>query len=84
MSFDTFTAEEVAKRYDVAIPTVLAWIAAGELRALNVSRRAGSKKPRWRITTAALEAFEQLRTQAPVSQRRRRGRKDSDVIQFYK
>jgi helix-turn-helix protein len=80
----TFSVEDVAQRYDVAIPTVLAWIHAGELRAFSVSRRAGSKKPRWRITLAALEAFEQTRTLTPAPQPSRRRRQNSDVILFYK
>jgi hypothetical protein len=73
---------DIAERYGVTIPTVLAWINSGELRAVNVSRRAQSKKPRWRITSAALEAFERLRsiTAAPPRPRRRQS---LDVISFY-
>jgi hypothetical protein len=79
----TFSVGDVAGRYGVTIPTVLAWIHAGELRALNVSRSARSRKPRWRITSVALEAFEQLRSITTVPPKPRRRRQSSDVILFY-
>jgi hypothetical protein len=44
----------------------------GELKALNVGRRLGAKKPRWRVTAKALEQFEELRTvNLPPSKARR-------------
>ena len=57
-----FTVQDVQRRYGVTVHTVLGWIRSGELRAVNVGRRLGAKKPRWRITQQALDAFEQLRT----------------------
>jgi hypothetical protein len=77
-----FSVQDIAAHYGVTIPTVLTWVHTGELQALNVSRSARSKKPRWRITAAALEAFEQLRTITAVPPRPRR-RRSSDVIRFY-
>jgi excisionase family DNA binding protein len=43
---NTVSVKDVAERYGVTPHTVLSWIASGELRAVNVGRRAGAKKPR--------------------------------------
>ena len=81
----TLTVRDVCERYGVTEHTVLGWIRAGELKAINVGRRLGAGKPRWRITPEALAAFEQLRTATPPPPpRTRRYRADSDVIEFYK
>jgi hypothetical protein len=73
---------DVCEQYGVTEHTVLTWITSGELRAVNVSRRRGAKKPRWRITAEALAAFELMRTPTPPAPRVRRQRR-SDVIRFY-
>jgi excisionase family DNA binding protein len=78
----TITVKEASERYGVEEHTVLGWIRSGELRALNVGRTLGKKKPRWRITAEALAAFELLRTPTPPPPRTRR-RKQTDVINFY-
>jgi len=80
---ETFSVHDIASRFDVTEHTVLSWINSGELRAVNVGRRAGMKKPRWRITRAALEAFERLRSVTPPRSKVKR-RKCQDVIEFYK
>jgi len=80
----TFAVRDVCERYEVSEHTVLSWIRAGELRAVNVGRRSGAKKPRWRITQEALEAFEQLRTPTPPPPRTRRKKRPAEVIEFYK
>jgi excisionase family DNA binding protein len=81
----TLTVRYVCERYAVSVHTVLAWIRSGELRAVNVGRRSGAKKPRWRITQEALEAFEALRTPGPPPARmKRRKKRPTDVIEFYK
>ena len=54
----TLTIRDVCERFVVTEHTVLAWIRSGELRAVNVGRAPEAKKPRWRITQAALDAFE--------------------------
>lgn|SRR5262249_35865904 len=77
------TVAQVAERYGVGVPTVLHWIDRGELRAVNVGRSATAKKPRWRITEAALTAFEAARTPTPPAPRRRRSPAGADVIRFY-
>ena len=82
MPTEPLTLGAVADRYGVTPRTVAAWIRAGELRAVNVGRRLNSIKPRLRITAAALEAFESLRTVGEAGQARRRRNQD-DVIRFY-
>lgn len=70
-----FTPPEVARRYGVAPETVRAWIAAGELDAIDVSDRSTSR-PRYRISREALAAFERRRAAVakPKTTRRRRRR----------
>lgn len=84
MTERALTVSEVAERYSVDEHTVLAWITkTGELRALSVSKKPGSRKPRWRITPEALTSFESLRTHSPPPPRTRRRRQPADVIEFY-
>jgi hypothetical protein len=79
------TVRDIQRRYAVTVHTVLGWIRSGELRAVNVGRRPGAKKPRWRITVEALAAFEQARTPTPPQPRAgRRKRAGAGVIEFYK
>ncbi|MBP3959874.1 helix-turn-helix domain-containing protein [Gemmata sp. G18] len=78
------TVSEVARRFGVSQATVLAWIAIAELKAVNVSRGARSKRPRWRISTAALEVFELARTPQPEIKAVKRTKRQNDVIEFYK
>jgi excisionase family DNA binding protein len=79
-----YTVRDLCERYGVGAGTVLAWIASREMQAINISRRPGSKKPRWRITAEALEAFELRRTANPPAPRVRRRRRPADVVEFYK
>ena len=81
---ETYTPADIAARYRVTPETVAAWIRAGELSAVNVGRRANTKKPRWRITADALAAFEAARAAAPTpTPARSRRKRPDDVIQFY-
>lgn len=80
----TLSVREVTERFAVNEHTVLGWIRSGELRAINVGRSPDKKKPRWRITSEALAAFEQLRTPMPPLPRTQRKRQQADVIEFYK
>jgi hypothetical protein len=74
---------EVAARYGVTEHTVLGWVAAGDLRALDV-RRAGARRPRWRVTPEALAEFEARRSPAAAVAPRRRRQRPADVIEFYR
>jgi excisionase family DNA binding protein len=80
----TLSVRDVCERYGVGEHTVLGWIASGELRAVNVGRHLGTKKPRWRITQEALAAFEMARTQTPPPPKTRRRNQPAGVIEFYK
>jgi excisionase family DNA binding protein len=80
----TLSVKDVIERYGVSEGTVLTWIKRGELRAVNVGRRPGTKKPRWRITEEALQAFELARTTTPPLPRAPRRKRPAEVIEFYK
>ena len=79
-----FTVQDIQRRYGVTVHTVLGWIRSGELRAVNVGRRLGAKKPRWRVSQEALDAFEQLRTPASAQPTATRRKRPSEVIEFYR
>jgi transposase len=80
----TSSVRQVAERYTVGQHTVLGWIASGELTAINVARNPAGK-PRWRITSEALQAFEMLRAAQPATPepRRRRRRQAAGAVEFY-
>jgi excisionase family DNA binding protein len=78
-----YTVQDIQERYGVTDHTVLGWIRSGELRAINVGRRPGARKPRWRITQEALEDFEARRAPTPPAPRARRKRQPAGVIEFY-
>jgi excisionase family DNA binding protein len=78
-----FTVRDIQKRYSVTVHTVLGWIRSGELRAMHVGRKLDAKKPRWRISEEAVEAFELLRTPTPPAPKVGRKRQN-EVIEFYK
>lgn len=79
----TLSVHDVCERYGVSEHTVLGWIRSGELRAVNVGRRPGGKKPRWRIPQTELEAFELARITTPPPPQRSRRKRPADVIEFY-
>lgn len=86
---ETFGVKDLMKRYAVGEHTILGWIRDGHLKAINCGRILG-KRPKWRITREALEAFEKLRsspTAAPATSaiRHRKPKSSSTkVIEFYK
>jgi transposase len=74
---------DIMKRFGVGRGTVKAWIAANELRAVNVSREPGSRRPRWWITPEALAAFEATRTAGVPAPKAKRRKSAGDVVEFY-
>jgi excisionase family DNA binding protein len=79
----TFSTEQVAQRYGVNADKVRLWIAANELRAINVATRRGGR-PRWRISLDALLVFEQARAAtAAVPTARRRQQAAAGVIEYF-
>jgi hypothetical protein len=79
-----FTVRQIREKFLVTEATVLAWIASGELRALNCGTSVKNKKPRYRIRAADLEAFEAARLTAPAPSRFPRSRQPDDVLDFVK
>lgn len=83
MNRPTIAPPELARRYRVNVDKVRGWINTGELRAVNVASKPGGR-PRWRISEAAIEAFELRRSAVvPTKTTRRRRRKSPDVIEFF-
>jgi hypothetical protein len=78
------TPPEVAKLFGVEPGKIIAWIKAGELRAINGATRRGDR-PRYLIDLDDIAAFERSRAvvppPAPVQRRRRPA---SDVVEFFK
>ncbi|MFH1922715.1 MAG: helix-turn-helix domain-containing protein [Planctomycetota bacterium] len=79
----TLTPPQVANRLRVSPEKVIAWIRAGELRAIDVASR-GSRRSRYRIDPADLAVFENQRAviTRPAPSRRRR-KAEPGVIQFF-
>ncbi len=78
------TPPQVARARGVKPAKVLAWIASGELEAVNHAGRAAGR-PRWRISAEALQAFDRARSNrsaAPARAAPRRQR-DAAVIQYF-
>lgn len=79
----TYSVRDLTERYSVTEHTVLAWINRGELKAVNVGVAPGKKKPRWRVTVEALQAFEAGRsTTPPAPKAPRRKRKSGGEFEF--
>ncbi len=76
---------DIEKRLGVDEHAVLGWIKSGELKAVNVGRSPGKKRPRWRISEQALAEFEATRSSGPALSLspRRRKKRPADVVQFY-
>jgi transposase len=68
----TYDVNDIMRRYNVTQHTVLGWIASGELKAINVGTVPGKRKPRWRITEAAIAEFEAQRATTPTKPRQRK------------
>lgn len=76
------TTAGVAATLAVTVDGVLALIAAGTLRAVDV-RRPGSTRPRWRVTPKAMDAFLAARGNRPAATTTRRRKRMTDVIEFF-
>jgi hypothetical protein len=76
------TVRDVARRYRVSPDKVRAWIARGELAAVNTAS-AMCGKPRWVILPDALADFERRRQGGPAPKLPRRRKRQAAVIDFY-
>ncbi len=68
------TTPQAAKLLGVNADKIRAWIACGELPAVNVVLAHGLTRPRWRIAEADLDAFKQRRAAQPGIRKTRRPR----------
>ncbi len=83
---EAFTVNALASRWNLPAGKVRAFIASGQLDAIDVSLNPGTGKPRYRVLADAVERFEMARTTtktAPTPLRRRRAKQDS-VTEFFK
>lgn len=75
----SLTVPEVAERLHVHADVVRDLIRSGELQAFSVNVRPGSSKPRYRITSDALEQFitrRSIRTPTRPTRRPRKQRRE--------
>ena len=78
------TPPQLAKRWGIKPEKVIAFIRSGELRAFDISMRAGVGRPRFRIPVDAVIEFENRRAVTPPTKPvRRRSKKPHDVIEFF-
>jgi hypothetical protein len=81
-----FSVPQVAMMLGVADAKIIAWIKAGELRAVNLARSRNGR-PRYAIDVADIEAFERSREVVPADgvtiTRRLRRRATENVKQFF-
>lgn len=76
---------EIARDRGVRLSKVRAWIASGELEAVNVAEKTGPGfRPRWRVSADALAAFDRARSSKPTvaTKRKRASRKSAEVVFF--
>ena len=75
------TPPAVARQLGISAHKVLAWIARGELRAINTG---DGSRPRWRIMPDDLRAFLDRRAAQPAAKQARRRRKvDAAVTEYF-
>src|SRR5262249_5689044 len=75
------TVRDVSRRLRVGEDKVRAWIARGELRAINTAA-ALCGRPRWVIPPEALEQFEKRREGGPTPKPPRRKRR-TEMVDYY-
>jgi excisionase family DNA binding protein len=76
------TVAEVARRYRVSPDKVRAWIARGELKAVNTAAVLCGR-PRWVIPAESLAEFEKTRRGGPAPKPQRQRRRHAQEIDFY-
>jgi CubicO group peptidase (beta-lactamase class C family) len=79
------TAAQVGERLGVDPEAVRSWCASKQLVAINVARNPRGKRPRWRVSEAALDEFLARRTsgKSPEAAPQRRRAKAANIIQFF-
>lgn len=79
------TPPQFAKQYGVSTAKVLAWIASGELRAINAATNPKGERPRYLIDISDIELFERSRAvvEPKPAPRKRRAQKPSGVTTYF-
>jgi hypothetical protein len=80
-----YSPADIARERGVRLSKVRAWIASGELVAVNVAERTGHGfRPRWRVSAEALATFDRARSSKPTvaPKRNRASRKSAEVVFF--
>jgi hypothetical protein len=72
-SAESFTVPELAEREHIGQSKLRAWIESGELLAVNLATRRGSR-PRWHVSRESWDAFKLARSNAGLARARRRHR----------
>ena len=79
------TPPQYAEELGVGADKVISFIKSGELKAIDISSKRGSPRPRYLIDKADIEAFEAARAVVPppAKARRRRRRRDAAVTEYF-
>jgi hypothetical protein len=77
------TPPRLAAQLGVDVHAILAWIKAGELRAVNLAVNANGKRPRWKIGVADLESFLARRAATPPIKAVHRRRHQEGITEFF-
>lgn len=76
------TPPTLARLAGVANEKIIAFIASGELRAINLSE---GTRPRWRVSDEDWQSFLARKSnQPPIKPTKRRSVKKSEITEFYK
>jgi excisionase family DNA binding protein len=71
-----YTVQEAAQVLSCDDETILAWIHSGQLVAIDISKRPGSKRPTWRIPETSMASLiisrRRIQPTAPAQQKPRR------------
>lgn len=80
-----YSPADIARDRGVRLAKVRAWIASGELEAVNVAEKTGAKlRPRWRISADAIAAFDRTRSsRASIRSKPIRRASAPEVIPFF-
>jgi hypothetical protein len=80
-----YSVSDLSERFGVKTTTILHWIKTLQLRAINVGRELGLKKPRWRVNEQSLAEFEAARTLGqPASPKKKKRKKNPELVEFFK
>jgi hypothetical protein len=77
------TPPQLAEEWSVDCKKVLAFIATGELVAVNFAQRS-NERPRWKVSRESIDQFLSRRQSRPPAPRAIRSRKKAaNVVEFY-